>query len=303
MQDSGPDRLQSVLTEGIAIALGSAYLYLITFFYELGYCTHFGVPRVFIDPSLTTILVAAAAIGGLAFSSFYFFALSLPVLRAAINPSDSLKPYRYFLVLNAILLIFGILLWRVYGISWKGFLLSFALVLLLNAVYVAAGLIVYRSEKSLRERFEAISEEQADPFDIWEPLFQKFGRPRVGLVLVLVLANGVAYLVGNGEAVRQERFLVLQDSPDFVLVRSYGDVMIAAKVDRIKKTTGNDILLLRTSSRDKFEFRTETLGPLKKEIDVVASTDHDPSLASPEDPGQEIAPAVEKDAPQVLPSQ
>jgi len=182
-------------------------------------------------------------------------------------------------------------------------MLCFAVVLLLNAVYVAAGLIVYRSEKSLRERFEAISEEQADPFDIWEPLFQKFGRPRVGLVLVLFLANGVAYLVGNGEAVRQERFLVLQDSPDFVLVRSYGDVMIAAKVDRTKKTTGNDILLLRTSSRDKFEFRTETLGPLKKEIDVVASTDRDPSSASPTDPGQEIAPAVEKDVPQVHPSQ
>jgi hypothetical protein len=269
----------------MVIALGTAYIYLVTFFYELGYCAHFGIPQEFISPNLTTILVAAAAIGAFLFSSMQYLGFSVPLIRAATSPSESQKPYRTFFATNAALLVLGILLWRAYGFSLTGFVLFLTLALFVNFIFFGIGLIIHRKAgKSLRERFEALNKtNESDPFSMWGFLFEKFGYRDIVFVLVVIVTTGYAYLIGNGEAARQERFLVLKDSQDFVLLRSYGDLIIAANVDRTKKVTGNDILLLRTSSKDKFEFRTEKLGPLKKGVDIVAIGKQGNASSAPEE--------------------
>lgn len=294
MPETSSDRFQNVLTEGIVIALGSAYIYLVTFFYELGYCTHFGIPPAFISPNLTTILVAAAGIGGLVFSSLQFLGFSVPLIRAATNPSDSQRPFRQFFATNAMLLILGILLWRAYGLSWKGFLMFSVLALLLNFMFFGIGLIVHRKSKSLREKFEAMSKGEPDAFDIWGLLIEKIGRGGVGLILVLVITTGLAYLIGNGEAVRQEKFLFLKEPSDYALLRTYGDLMIAAPVDRNKKLVGHDLLLLRAPSKDKIEFRTEIVGPLERKPDAPVKS-QESTLSDPQTP-QKPSPAVESDA-------
>lgn len=295
MPESSLGRFQSVLTEGVVIALGSAYVYLVTFFYEIGYCAHFGVPSTFISPNLTTILVAAAGIGVLVFSSFQFLGFSVPLIRAATNPSKSQKPYRQFFAINALLLIFGILLWRAYGFSWMGFLLFSALAIFLNFILFGIGLIIYRKKKSLRKKFEAINKDESDALDIWGLLFERIGRGGVSLVLGVVLTTGLAYLIGNGEAVRQEKFLLLKEPKDYALLRTYGDLVIAVQVDRSKKLVEHDLLLLRASSIDKLEFRLEMIGPLERKPYVAFNTDENCLSCLPAE--QKPNPSVEWDAP------
>lgn len=299
MGESTSSRFQSVITEGILIALASAYVYLVTFFYELGYCTHFGIPAAFISPNITTILVAAAGIGGLVFSSLQFLGFSVPLIRAATNPSESQKPYRQFFGVNAFLLVFGILLWRTYGISWYGFLIFSIGVLLLNFLFFGLGLIIYRKEKSLRDKFEAMcNDEQA--FNIWGLLIEKIGRGGVGLILILALTTCLAYLIGNGEAVRQKKFLVLKEPDNYALLRTYGDLLIAAPIDKPNKLVENDLLLLRVSSQDRLEFKLEMVGPLERKPDIVPSVKQaSPSFFSTE---KESNPAGERAAQNAAPS-
>lgn len=269
MPASGPASFRSILTEGVIIALGSAYIYLVTFVYELGYCAHFGIPREFINPNLTTILVAAATIGFVLFTSIQLLGFSVPLIRAATNPSERQKPYQKFFFLNALYLVFGIVLWGAYGYAFKTLIVILVAAVVLNVFYFGIDLFVLR-KGGIRERFEA-SRDEPDSFNIVVLFADKFGFQSVGFTLIVATTLVYAYFIGNGEAFRQERFLVLKDSQDFVLLRTYGDLMIAANVDRTKKVTGNDILLLRTSSKDKFEFRTEKLGPLKKQANIVAT--------------------------------
>lgn len=111
MSDSSPSGSKSILTEGIFIALGTAFVYLVAFVYEAGYCSHFGVPLNFISPNITTILVAGTSIGFVLFTSMQVFGFSIPLIRAASEDT----PFRRVHLLIAIFLIFGALILRAYG--------------------------------------------------------------------------------------------------------------------------------------------------------------------------------------------
>jgi hypothetical protein len=265
MSETKLSRTQNHITEGILIALGSAYIYLVTFFYEFGYCKHFGIPSTFISPNLTTILVAAAAIGSLLLSSFQIMGFSVPLIKAAANPNELQKPYRAFFALNAILLIIGLLLLTIYGPAWKVFLSFTIIVLIFNFVQFGIGLITYRKKGSLREKFEAMNNSEPDAFDFFALLMEKIGLYGYSLILFVVLTVGLAFLIGNGEATQQKIFLILKEQKEYVLLRTYGDLMIAAPIDRSKKLVEHELLLLRFTSKDKLELRSELVGPLERE--------------------------------------
>jgi hypothetical protein len=85
---------RQLLTEGVILAGATAYVYLATFLYEYGYGSHFAIPATLIAPSLATVLVAAAAVGGAFVSCFKLLGLSVPLWRAATDPRQS--AYREF---------------------------------------------------------------------------------------------------------------------------------------------------------------------------------------------------------------
>jgi hypothetical protein len=91
-----------------------------------------------------------------------------------------------------------------------------------------------------------------------------FGKTRVLPFMLLGFLLLVAYTVGQGEAIRKVRFLTLKSSPDFVVLRNYGDSFIAARFDRKLKTISDELLILRLSDHEKGEFRNEIVGPLRR---------------------------------------
>lgn len=297
MSDPSSRLIRGIFSEGILIALGSSYVYLTTFFYELGYCRYFGIPASFINPNLTTVLVAAAAIGGLLFSSLQLFGLSVPLLRAGASPNEKQRPYRQFFLLNGLLLILAVLMVQAYGITWKGALLFVGLAFFLNFIYFGIGLIA-NWKKPLRERFELMNKAEPDAFDIWALLIEKLGRGWVRVILFVICTTGIAYLIGNGEAVRQDTFFVMSETNDYVFLRTYGDLIIAAPVDRKAKKIQQHFLLLKTSSKDRLELRAEKLGPLEK-AELLASTPPGNSpatavTASPANPNPAVNPDLER---------
>lgn len=67
-QKLSEDKPKKVISLTLILATIPAYIYFVSFEYELGYCDYFNIPRYLIEPSLTTILIFAATLSGILFS-------------------------------------------------------------------------------------------------------------------------------------------------------------------------------------------------------------------------------------------
>jgi hypothetical protein len=246
-----------LLAEGVLLACASAIVYLATFLYEYGFCSYYGIPATLISPSLSTVLVAAAAIGGVFISSLKLLGLSAPLLRAArTSPSQGL---RQLFAYNAIFLIVGILLAGIYGFSWRGAGLYVGLIAVFQLIHFLPVLIFDR-KKPIKDRMNEYTS-GSDPVDLLLLLEEWYGRKWVGPGTLLLMVLGLAYLVGHGEASRKESFLTLKDFPDTVVLRNYGELLIAAKLDG-QSSIGDEIVLIWLSDKKQLSFVNRRLGPL-----------------------------------------
>lgn len=250
---------RNLLSEGILLAGASAYVYLVTFVYEYGYCSHFSIPRTLISPSLATVLIAAAAIGGVFVSSLKLLGLSAPLLRATVDPKQA--PYRLFFGMNTLFAISGILLATIYGLSVRGALIFVGAVSVFELVYFAP-VFLFNRKKPLRERFETYTKSKPDQLDLPILFTEWYGKSWLLPILILFALLLFAYLVGHGEATGKERFLTLKSSPDVVVLRNYGDLLIAARFDRARKVVSEELVLIRLGNDQKAEFFNEVIGPL-----------------------------------------
>jgi hypothetical protein len=75
-------------------------------------------------------------------------------------------------------------------------------------------------------------------------------------------------VIGNGHASRQQRFLVFEADQEYVLLRTYGDLMIGAALDRENRVVGPRLLFIRGSSAERLEFKQEELGELEHALDA-----------------------------------
>lgn len=250
---------RSLLTEGVILAVTSAYVYLATFLYEYGFCAYFDIPATLINPNLSTILVAAAAVGGIFLSSLKLLGLSAPLLRAAADPARS--AYREFFGVNAIWLILGILLVTIYGISLK--LLIFVGVFAVYELVYFGPVFLFDRNKPLRDRFEHHSSAPPDQLDLPILFVEWFGRGWLVPIMLLGALLLVAYLAGQGEAIRKEQFLVPEWAPNVVVLKQYNDLFIGARFKRAKHRLTNELLLMRIGHKELAEFRNEVIGPLE----------------------------------------
>jgi hypothetical protein len=92
-----------------------------------------------------------------------------------------------------------------------------------------------------------------------------YGTSWFGPVVILSVLLLLAYMVGQGEAMRKERFLLLKWSHDVVILRTYGDTVIAARFDRTQKLVSDELMLMRLGTDQKWEFLNQAVGPLTVE--------------------------------------
>jgi hypothetical protein len=249
-----------LLTDGILLAGASAFVYLTTFLYECGFCAHFGIPTTLIAPNLTTTLVAAAAIGGILLSSLNWLGFTTPFFEASKNPE--FKPYAHLLILFGILAVAGILILEIYGASSVGFGIFAVLVAIFLIPLVIIPLLTNR-RLPVRERFAKDAEVQAkDPF-VLTRLFRTLGNEEVRRLTIA--SAGIlllAYMIGNGEAFRKSQFLVFQSEPNLVVLRNYGDLLVAARFDRNTHEVYPELELISLGERKRLSFRNEAVGQL-----------------------------------------
>lgn len=263
---SEPQTQRSWFTEGVLLAGMSAYAYLLAFLYEYGYCAHFDIPTTFIAPSLSTILVAAAALAAALVPALYVLAFTTPLFKAARDPNR--RPFRDVFAFSAVLFAAGILLGAIYGYTLRG-AVTYVVVAVLFMLFLFLPAVLSNRHLPIRDRFAQHADLQdQDPFLVTNLLESWMTRKQVLLVMAGLLTLGLALLVGDAEATRKVNFLTLKGEPDVAVVRNYGDLIIGAKFDGKSKETTGEFRFLWVSDKKEVSFVLAPVGPLKPKAAV-----------------------------------
>lgn len=254
-----------VLTDSLVIAAASALAYLASFLFEWGYADHFGVPASLISPSLTTVLVAAAAVGGVLLWLVIMSPLYSPLFVA--SESLALKPYRFFLRQLAVMVVFTILVVATFGWVWP-ILAILAMAVALPLVLSLASALLTEHSLPVRERFakHADIQDRDIGFALVDRFKQAVGPSGSWMVVVCTIVLFVAYGAGHASATRQIQFPTFKADPSVALLRSYGDLMIGVRVDRAARRATGDLVLTWLADKKTVELNVEAIGPLARAL-------------------------------------
>ncbi|MBP6750202.1 MAG: hypothetical protein KA144_11220 [Xanthomonadaceae bacterium] len=264
--------LRGLLTDGVLIALVTGCVYLTAFYYEYGYCDYFGIPKYLIVPSTTTLLISAAGLGAFLFSCSQLIVFLMPLLAKADEKSKSGNPFGTLLFHIFFLALIGVLLFVAYGYSRAGFVSYILLCAFLLFFNFGIHFLPFFGKGTLNDRMkEAEKAADENPFDISKYILEKFGKGGLLVFLLSISIFPISYIVGNGEAAKQVRFLALSEKPNFVVLRAYGESFVSVQVDPKTKSIGKNYIISRFSQSLPSQFVEVNIGPLTKKRDVQKS--------------------------------
>jgi hypothetical protein len=249
------------LSEGVILAAASSFVYLTAFAYERGYCAHFAIPAALISPNVSTLLVAAFALGVTLLPALQFLPFTAPLFTAARDPDR--RPFRYVYALLAALAAGGIVATAIYGLSLAGVFTFLAVSAFLLVLFFGPTLLFNR-KVPVRDRFEAAANAQdQDPFEASKFLERWVSREQLRLALGALIALLVAHAIGGAEAQSKERFLTLTSDPDLLLLRTYGDLFIFGRVSKAGDELSDEVRLMVLSEAKELQLANRWVGPIK----------------------------------------
>lgn len=212
---------RSIFTDGLIVAGATAAAYLITFAYEYGYCTYFGVPGFLIEPSPGTVLFTAfcMSVGGVVLVEWSY----IPRVLLAEIPWPKLR-FRLLVVA----LIWGAPALMGMPFKWLALVNQILWTLLVLADYIFALIFQSGSFAERMLRGERASDTSRSP---WTGPTKTFGAMAVGLALFAYFSLLIAWVSGTIHARFQEGFVVLKSAPDFAVIKRYGDRFVAIRYE------------------------------------------------------------------------
>ena len=90
----------------------------------------------------------------------------------------------------------------------------------------------------------------------------KFGNSALLIVAVFLTGIYIASSAGTAEALKQDKFLVTNTSPELVVLRIYGDNLICVPFDRTTGEIEQSFSILKNTGEPVLVLRLEKLGQL-----------------------------------------
>jgi hypothetical protein len=262
MDDDIVQSKNSFINNTITVSLIPGYAYLLAYAYEYGYCSHFGIPISLITPSLSSILLIISLIFLFIVSNLKLFGFFAPLLRVLQNPKYS--AYHPFIRMNFFYLVLIVILIIVYGFYWA-VLIPFLIVWFVWGILYFFPVLFDRKKKKLAERFEDYNK-QEDKLDLAPFVFNYINPKFVKYGFIAALIAGFSYLLGNGEAYKQEEFYVSKYDSTQVFIRYYGDILIFSHINYSNKTISNTYRIISSSDLSILDLKKIRIGHLEKDV-------------------------------------
>lgn len=229
-------RFQSWLTDAIFLAFVSVSGYGLAFVFELGFAWHSGFPTYVIAPTPSNIAAAVLVIAtlGLGLPMFGMFLLERRDLHERVH-SVIVLMYFVFILLGMAVAPDG---WPTYIFAAFG-------------IWVMATFWVGEQRSKKRRLLSG-------PIFSWSPLV----RHQFSLLLTIApitLASLTLY-AGAATGRSQQTFYFLALKPDFAVIRMYGEVVVAARINRATSLFTGEYIIGKFDSDDmKLSLKRERL--------------------------------------------
>ena len=245
-----------VLSDTVVIAGVTACSYAVGYAYRIGFAEHFGVPVDLAAPTITAVLQAAAALGGVLAS--YFFLANLVWIVAPRHDSAIGRAIQRFVVIGIIIgfLLYAVRLKEVWAII-GGFFLLFAF---FTFVFP---LLTQRRAQNYEEKLAGQEKIDSQARSLYIDFANAFGRNALLLALCALLAITVAKMLGTQNAQSKEDFYALEEMGDSVVVWIDGDILVSAEYDPKTKTLTGNYTVRKVSESKPWSLRKVHVGPLQ----------------------------------------
>lgn len=250
------------MTEGVILATASFVGYLLTYAYEVGFASAFGISIQFVEVSLTNVLSVVILFGAAAFivvGTVSDFLVDLERKGPSLFGRVVNLFFSGFLVLGAV----NVFIFRSHG--WQWLLAIFAI---FSAVIFMLPLFQKSSRgKSYEERFASCygsrqpqeTPRQDDQSGLLARRLQLVHI--IGLLLMVVLVGG-GVKAGHVWAQDLEQFDVLIDESNTVVLRVYDDKLVTAEFDPCTKEIRHGYSIRTISDSTPVHLRRMRVGPL-----------------------------------------
>jgi hypothetical protein len=254
-EQEGTPQAKLGLTEGIVIAGIPAAGYWLAYLYERGYSSYFGIPVSYIRVDVGTVI--GATLGMLGILGFVYIFVNIIYILFPRNLNKVVCN-----LLLRLLFVTALTLGFVISIpsrdSQKFF---FAMWLVFVFLEIIWPLFAQRKTKGYLSKIEAQQnlDETADTLtNRAASMFPK----TFAVAFLLFLLSEAAYWTGSASARLETEFWQPAGDRSLVVVRHYGDVLIAARYYRSTKTLTGEILILPTNENRALRLDLVNVGPL-----------------------------------------
>lgn len=251
---------QPALAMGVVAGFTTIGAYLTAFTYEWGFTSHFGIPRQFITLDWTTVLIAAGAVAGVLSLAFMILEyLSWLVLPLSVPPTLKRSIVRW--VLLSLAFVIPGAFWFT-GLVSRVICISCVVALFAFSEFVWP-FITQGKTRGWLEKLKAQEALEASQQTLITLLLRHaVAHAFLLLVLALLWIALTAYSIGHFTASTQKQFLVVNTSPEAVVLREYHDQLICAYFDRETKQISGTYFVLKTAGGPEVTLAPEEVGPL-----------------------------------------
>lgn len=245
------------LTESLILAALPVLAYLITFSYQAGYASYFGIPLQVITINLTTIIISFFAIvTSLAF--VYSISNAVWMFTPKANDPVSISIRRVVLVslIGFIIMVPflpSLIAWVLYG--------SFISIVL--ALEFLFPFLSQRSKAQYPEKLAAQNEieHEAGKHMLWYEVDKRVGRWLITSVIYACIALGVSFGVGMQRAEKNSSYYISKDNG--VVLAIYDDLAVLSQYDSKTQTLSGELLFEKVGEGSAKILRLEKIGQLK----------------------------------------
>jgi len=256
----------------IFITVLSAYGYYCAYCFEMGYCTYYHIPLIYINIEIVNIIgFTFATLGILLFVAFH--------LRGIIydrNPLSDGKIYPRRTIVQFNVVAFALLFFLGMTIELPVLVhyICYAIILVINIILFTYFRRLQKKALSLTMEIhsanptlsvEEVTKQVVDklvkktntPNQKSMTLIEEFLNYTVGIVMFFPL---LIFFMGYGNASQQKLFSILSDHSPMAVVRKYGDEIICKNYDKKTNKLGDSILVFKLDNSTKLSF---TIKPVK----------------------------------------
>jgi hypothetical protein len=104
-----------------------------------------------------------------------------------------------------------------------------------------------------------------EPTTLMRDILQMFGPRAYGMIAMLILFSGFAWIYGLAKAETQTEYFLLNDSSEAVIIRIYSDRILAVPFDRKNKTFRPEVIIRKIDQKDIRLTLDESVGPLTRQ--------------------------------------